>query len=230
MDLPGYQIINYLHVAAGGAAFIAAPIALIVKKGGKIHRLSGKIFVIGMSISIVAVLWNMGWLYYKEQSPFAIFFILLAIFSYYAIAISYRILYLKRLHKGQRPETIDWFIGISAFISCALFSGWGVYHLLTGSGGLIYILSTVFGSLGLFNVISNSRIFFVPPKDGSYVIPYHLGNMMGGYIAALTAFSVNVLDGMIPGIINWLWPTAIGVPLTIWFTHKYSKPKGLTKS
>ena len=45
-----------------------------------------------------------------------------------------------------------------------------------------------------------------------------MANMIGSYIAAVTAFSV-VNFHALPTTIRWLWPTIIGTPLiAIWIT------------
>ena len=46
-----------------------------------------------------------------------------------------------------------------------------------------------------------------------------MGNMLGAYIATVSAFSV-VNFTVLPPIVRWLWPTAVGVPLIIlWIRH-----------
>ena len=45
----------------------------------------------------------------------------------------------------------------------------------------------------------------------------HAGNMMGSFIAAVTAFAVNVLPKFTPNSdLNWIYwiiPTAVGIPV-----------------
>jgi uncharacterized membrane protein len=51
-----------IHIAAGGLALILGAVALVVKKGGSIHRRSGLVFVCAMLVMAVsaAVLGNVG--------------------------------------------------------------------------------------------------------------------------------------------------------------------------
>ena len=53
----------------------------------------------------------------------------------------------------------------------------------------------------------------------------HLGNFIGSYIAAWTAFSVVTLPRILPhaGMVLWLWPTAIGVPAIVLTTGYYQR-------
>lgn len=46
-----------------------------------------------------------------------------------------------------------------------------------------------------------------------------MGNMLGAYIATVSAFSVVNLT-LLPSIVRWLWPTTVGVPLILlWIRH-----------
>ena len=53
----------------------------------------------------------------------------------------------------------------------------------------------------------------------------HLGNMIGSYIAAWTAFSVVTLPVILPhaGFFLWLWPTAVGVPAIVIMIGYYKR-------
>jgi hypothetical protein len=73
--------------------------------------------------------------------------------------------------------------------------------------------------------------FVRKPKEKMFWWYTHLGNFIGSYIAAWTAFSVVTLPRILPhaGLLLWLWPTAIGVPAivitTIYYKRKFA-PKG----
>jgi hypothetical protein len=69
--------------------------------------------------------------------------------------------------------------------------------------------------------------FVRKPKEKMFWWYTHLGNMIGSYLAAWTAFSVTTLRlycGM--SFLMWLWPTAIGVPAivitTIYYKRKFA--------
>lgn len=59
----------------------------------------------------------------------------------------------------------------------------------------------------------------------------HLGNFIGSYIAAWTAFSVVTLPRLLPhaGFALWLWPTVVGTP-AIALTTAYYKRKFAPKA
>jgi hypothetical protein len=49
-----------------------------------------------------------------------------------------------------------------------------------------------------------------------------MGNMLGAYIATVSAFSV-VNFGFLPPLARWLWPTVVGVPLIVAWTRSYRR-------
>ena len=63
--------------------------------------------------------------------------------------------------------------------------------------------------------------FVRKPKEKMFWWYTHLGNFIGSYIAAWTAFSVVTLPRILPhaGFVLWLWPTVIGVPAI--YDHDY---------
>jgi hypothetical protein len=86
----------------------------------------------------------------------------------------------------------------------------------------------VFGTIGLRGAYRNAKRYLVPPKDALHWMRMHIGNMLGSYIGAITAFLVNQSEHIpIPGVFLWLGPTAIIVPIIVMELRKY-KPKKLT--
>ena len=82
------QILLALHISAGAIAFICAPVALATVKGGRTHRLWGKIYFWAMATVAVTAL--------TLSLALPIFFLaMVAVFSFYSAFAAYRILYLK---------------------------------------------------------------------------------------------------------------------------------------
>ncbi len=56
------QLVLSIHVAAGGLALVLGAVALLVKKGGTIHRRSGLLFVCAMLVmgTTASILGNAG--------------------------------------------------------------------------------------------------------------------------------------------------------------------------
>jgi hypothetical protein len=68
------------------------------------------------------------------------------------------------------------------------------------------------------------KSFIWKPSEKMFWWYTHLGNMIGSYIAAWSAFSVVTLSRVIgPHWYVWLWPTMIGVPAITVTTAYYKR-------
>ena len=204
-----------IHVAAGAAAFLLAPVALATAKGGKAHRRWGMVY-----------LWSMG-IVAATALPMALyrpvlFLALVAVFSFYAAFSGYRVTKLKALARGGRAQPVDWIAGLVTFSTSALLAGLGAFkpHAVQN----MKIVAIVFGLLGMRLAVREMISFIRKPKEKMFWWYTHLGNMIGSYIAAWSAFSVVTLPHLLPaGIYLWLWPTALGVPAIVMMTGYYKR-------
>lgn len=209
-----------LHWLAGSVALVVAPLAMGVRKGGRWHRRWGRSFVLAMFIvcvSAVVVALHRG------NALMA----LLAVFSFHLTAAGWRALYLKRLHKGQRPAAIDWVLHGTAGIMNFCLLLWGV-------GGMVlyhtddprHILFAVFGAIGTLLVLRYARQFFKRRHDRHEWFYDHVTGMLAGYIATVSAFSAVNLSGHLPGLVAWLWPTVVGTPAIFLLVRHYRRRYG----
>jgi len=211
-----FKVLLAIHIAAGMGSFLIAPIALATAKGGKTHKRWGMVY-----------LWCMG-LVAATALPMAIwypvlFLALVAIFSFYSAFAGYRILRLKDLPRGGSAKPIDWVAGVFTFCSSALLAWLGWFH--AEKIQVIPIVGVVFGVIGM-RLSSVQMLSFVrKPKEKMFWWYTHLGNFIGSYIAAWTAFSVVALPAIFGNHMwLWLWPTAVGVPAIV-LTVAYYKRK-----
>jgi uncharacterized membrane protein len=206
-----------VHITAGASAFVMAPIALATAKGGKAHRRWGMVY-----------LWSMG-IVAATALPMALyrpvlFLALVAVFSFYACFSAWRVLALKDLPKGGHVKPIDWVAAVITFVTSACLAGFGAFKpAIVQHMGIVAI---VFGIIGMSLAIGQMKSFIWKPTEKMFWWYTHLGNMIGSYIAAWTAFSVTTLSGNFrhAGILLWLWPTIVGVP-AIALTTAYYKRK-----
>lgn len=212
-----------IHIAAGFTGFFMAPVAMIVKKGGKAHRQWGWVYVWAMGIAaltaLLASVFKNNW-----------FFISLAVFSFYAAFAGVRVLKHKKIHLTGKVPFIDWMAAILniAFSLCLVILG-----VINLPGAFGYIAIT-FGTIGTMNGSRDIKRFILKKEEKQRWLFEHIGGMLGSYIAAVSAFSVNNLNfEWMPPIITWLWPTVIGVPLMMrWMNHykqKLSRGKSINE-
>ena len=204
-----------LHVLAGGIALVVAPLALMAHKGGDWHRRWGRAFFWSMAaVCFTSVI--MGVVH-----PQSFWLALVGIFSFHLVASGYRSLYLKRLYQGQRPTWVDHVLHLTAgFVNGGLII-WGVAHLALGERNLKSVLFLLFGTIGMLFVINGIRKFFQQQPDKRTWLYGHISGFLGGYIAAVSAFSAVNLDMIKPTWLQWTWPTILGTPMIIGVIRYY---------
>jgi uncharacterized membrane protein len=205
-----------VHITAGGGAFVLAPLALVTAKGGKAHRLWGKIYFWCMTVVAVTA---MVMALYRP----ILFLALVAVFSFYSAFVAYRVLGQKAAWKGEpviRP--LDWTAAVICFVSSAALALLGIVRPELVQN--LRIPAIVFGAIGMRISSGAMWNFTHPPKEKMFWWYAHLQGMIGSYIAAWTAFCVVTIGPLLHGA-WWVWvaPTAIGVPAIIATTAYYKR-------
>jgi uncharacterized membrane protein len=207
------ELTLWAHTAAGFVALAAGVGALATEKGGRRHRRFGRVFLYAMAaVSATSLV-----LYAFAPVFWRLFLSCVAIFSFYFAFSGYRVLSRKR--PADDPQTIDWAaLGALAVASAGmLVLGGQLYR----DGASFSTVILVFGAIGGVFSVGDLRGFRRSTDRGAWV-GQHVIRMGAAYIAAVSAFSaVNVL--FLPAVVRWLWPTALGVPLLIYFGNKYEE-------
>jgi len=217
-----FKIILIIHIMTGSIALSAGLFAILFRNKIKWHRPCGMVYFWCMNIIFVSATFMS---IYNSN----IFLLCVSFFTYYSAITAYRSLQLKKLHLDQQPGKLDW--GIEIFF--------GAVHIVFVMYAIILILnnhkdfgviSLVFGLIGL----NGNRVTLLRLKKKlvykNYWLLAHIGGMLGSYIGALTAFLVN--NGQyirLPGIILWLGPAVIFIPLIFYEIRNHKKKsKSLT--
>jgi hypothetical protein len=199
-----YNILLYTHIISGGLALISGSIAMLTKKGQKVHRSSGKIFFYSMLVVCFSAI---GISIIKALS----FLLMIGIFALFQNYFGFRAIKNKQLVY----ENIDKAMLITASIN-------SIFMLIS----LVPVLM-IFGAISAFLCVGQIKLFVVTLKkqevSKTLWLRQHIGMMMGAYIATLTAFLVVNVKNFQPGWLIWLAPTAVLVPLMIYWTRKYVK-------
>ncbi|MBL7944845.1 MAG: hypothetical protein JNN32_02200 [Flavobacteriales bacterium] len=209
-------IFRWIHIAAGFIALFVAPIAMVVRKGSDQHRLWGKVFFYAMAVVAITAIVVGVW---KNN----LFLAMLAVLSFHLVASGYRSLYHKRLHEGQKPDTMDVVVqGTAGVVNGGLFI-WGFVNILLGNRGSGTILFLAFGLIGSLLVWRNLQRFYKRSHEKHEWLYAHMSGFLGGYIATVSAFSAVNFTFIKPVWLQWLWPTLVGTPLIILWTNHYRK-------
>lgn len=198
-------IIKILHISAGALALISGLFTIVFRRRVKIHKPIGRVYFWSMTVIFVSAI-------YMAFVKFNVFLFCVAFFTYYACLTAYRALRLKRLHLDQQPDKLDWVIEAFFGSMHLAFVVFALYQLYKGqmSFGIVSLVFGVFGLQGNYSTIKRlrKRLAFK-----NYWLLAHISGMLGSYIGAITAFTVNNYERIpLPPIVLWLGPTVIIAP------------------
>lgn len=199
------QTILFLHILAGVVAVAAAGVAVGSAKGSHLHRRSGNIYTVAMLITGLSALL----LAVVKPNPFLF---AVGIFSLYLVFTGWR----AAIVRDGRPRRLDHAGGAVMALAGLGMLGWGAQGVMVSAGSQAVIL-LAFGSIGLTLALADWRDWRRGPVAGKARIARHLGRMLGGTIATITAAGVVNL-GFLPDLIVWLGPTALITPVIFWWT------------
>jgi hypothetical protein len=193
-----------LHVIAGFSALATGLLALLAKKGGRLHKAVGVLFFYSMLLVALSAL---GISIPKKQS----FLLMIAVFAFFQNYFGMR----ASQQRDMKPLWRDWTVlGIGSVNSFFMIYSFELVLLVFGiiNGAL------AFGQLKIYVQVIKGI-----PISKTKWLEQHIGMMIGAFIATLTAFIlVNVRD-VSPSWLPWLAPTAILVPLIIYYQRKYTR-------
>lgn len=198
------KIMLIVHITCGFTSLITGGIAMIVKKGGRVHKKAGKIFfyaMLGVSFSAVTIAslkWNT-------------FLLTIGIFAFFQNYSGYRSI----KNKSLKPSRLDWVVLAVATVNGLLM----IYSM--------HIVLMVFGGISTSLAIGDFRIFLLTMRNKEIKkqqwLLRHIGYMIGAYIATFTAFLVVNIKHFEPAWLPWLAPTVLFVPVIIYWSGKVSK-------
>lgn len=200
-----FQTLLIGHIVSGTLTLLSSGLAIGSKLSDakhNIHIWSGRVWMWGMTGIFIT---GLGMSLIRVNPPM----LFVSIFSFYFAWIGWR------YAKNRRGETLP-ADRIVTGLMCIVFVGmiaYGIYtnFLLSEPFGTVII---VFGVIGILNAYNDFKYAQSGPPKGKLRIAEHLSRMLGGTIAAITAFFVVNLP---PSLLVWLVPTAILTPVIfIW--------------
>ncbi|MFI2744220.1 DUF2306 domain-containing protein [Zhouia sp. PK063] len=201
------QLFIFIHAFGGGIALISGFLSLVFQKGKSAHKITGLLFyyamlLCGLSALCIAVLPH-------HESPFLF---AVGIFSLYFVISGRRALLYKNKHLHL---TIDTLIAATMIITGILMIVLPIilHHQL-------HIVLTVFAIVGITFSVRDLFLIQHPDRLRKGWLKLHLGKMIGGYIAATTAFVV--VNNFFPGFYSWFIPGIIGSIVIAYWMRKVS--------
>ena len=229
-----HEWIRTLHVAAGFVGLAAFWIPIFTRKGGRHHRLFGRIFkwcaylvlagaAAGLALNYVNLA-RLGIGPADEPAGFAflVFLSYLTLVTFVIVRHGTEVLLHKRsLAEMNRP--LDRLLAWAAIASSVVLIAYAL-HFAPPNRILLFALSPIgfAAGSGILKAIGGKL------RERNAWLLEHLGAMLGAGIAFHTAFAVfgatRLFDLGFEGwvaVIPWILPTLLGVPATILWTRKY---------
>lgn len=209
-----FKILMALHIAGGGLSLLLGGYIMLTKKGGRIHKLLGNIYFYAMLLASMMAL-PMACMHPNY------FLFIIGIFTSYMLISGKRYLTIRKLSDVKK---MDWFLAVVMLVFGFLFIALGIYNIVSGNYfGTVFL---VFGAISILFVYQDYQNFKGKSNIRNFWLTTHLQRMTGSYIASATAFLV-VNNKILPGILVWLLPTIVIVPLIIRWTRKYKTIKAI---
>jgi uncharacterized membrane protein len=165
-----YQALRILHIGAGMTAFFVAPVAMLVRKGGKVHAFWGNVFFWGM-VAVAASAVPLTILH-----PNAFLF-LVAVFSFHLSWSGYRAVRRRRAANPARAARVDLGVAVGMVLFYLALAGWGVHLFTLRPHHPFGYVSLAFAGIGLrFSGVPNLPVLYPPGRPDGVVVRPHAGH------------------------------------------------------
>ena len=200
----------YIHAFIGGIALVSGSLPLIFKKGGRVHKTAGQLFRVSLVIAaLLALIISISPGHEND------FLFCIGVFSLYLTLSGISSLKFKT----RKPKAFDYTLsGIMLLFSLLML---GQSAIIWYKIGRLHILFVVFGLIGLLLSGADFRNFSKPKSLKSRYMGMHIGKTTGAFIATFTAFLVT--NQVLPPLVSWLAPTAIGVVFIFYWVRRCSR-------
>lgn len=205
-----------VHIAGGSIALLALVPAVVASRGngvrvGRNHRRAGLVYVGGMTAALASA-------YPLAVLLPSVFLGAVALFTTYLVASGWR--WIRRGAADRVP--LGRGLAVGMLIAAAGMVAVGVDQLRSGDGLGVALL--VFAGIGGTLALQDLLALRAARPARRERVALHLGRMLGGAIATLTAvLVVNVTTE--PEWLGWVAPSAVITPLILWRTAQVLRVK-----
>lgn len=219
-----FQLFKWMHIAAGFLALLIFWVPVISKKGRKVHRRSGWIYVYAIAVVSFSALYMGIYRIFLDPArnedtvSFAWFLLFIAILSGASASYGIRVLRFKAREEKHR-SLIDF--------------AWPVLLIVSGISISLYGFTIDFGLLkyfpliGIFSGAVQLAYWLNTPKTKVHWMIEHLTGMLACCIATITAFTVfgapKLLQINSVSLLVWIFPSVVIIPIMISFSAYYKK-------
>ncbi|HEY0019149.1 MAG TPA: hypothetical protein VGC13_22805 [Longimicrobium sp.] len=207
-----------LHIAVGTVAVAVGMVALLARKPvgapGKVHRSSGRVFLICLSVALVSAI------LLTVIRPKA-YFVGLTASSLVCLFSGWRVLGRKRpdLRAADRAKLADWAVAGATFATGATLVAMASMGMLGRNVVMFYAMGSGTMMYAGYDLYRFMRPLGFPFSPDLWLYE-HLVKMIGAYFGAVASFSGNVLM-LLPEPWRQLWAISLGQFLAVALTIRY---------
>lgn len=193
-----------MHIAGGSVALLALLPAIVLSRGtglrvGRGHVLAGRVYVWAMVVAV-------GSAYPLAIMLPSVFLGAVAVFTTFLVGSGWR--WIRRGSQATAP--LGRALAVGMLVAAVAMVIVGVGQLRGGDGLGVALL--VFAAIGSALAVEDLRALRVARPARPQRVTLHLGRMLGGAIATVTAvLVVNVQSD--PVWLAWIAPTVVGTPM-----------------
>jgi hypothetical protein len=218
------DILLPIHIAAGAIALAAMPVPMIARKGSPLHRRVGWVFVVAMAIvagtAFALAIGRFATGVRPRDRGIGLFLFSVSALAAATVSTGVRVLRFKHRVAAHRHL---WDLGLSIVLVGSAVASL-VYGAITG-----WVLLVLFSPLGLAIGTSQLAYWLRAPKQRMHWWLAHMGAMLGGCVAAITALVVTTASRLGAGTFTtavWLAIPIICVPLIGAWQRSYRRRQG----
>ena len=174
-----YSPVLIVHICAGIIGVLSGSTALVVRKGSRLHRRAGDVFVISMMTMAAAG----AYVAFTKSQPTNI---IAGAFTFYLVATAWLTVTRKEKETG-RIEFGLLLVGLAAGITSLTF-GWQAAHSASGSNPGDSVPLYIFGSVALLSTAGDIRMLIRGGVAGAKRLVRHLWRMCIALFIAAGSF------------------------------------------
>ncbi|KAA2284058.1 hypothetical protein [Arenimonas fontis] len=220
-----YQTLVLIHVALGSVALLSFWTAGLSRKGSRVHRLAGRIYLPAMAALLAGAV-PMVAIILPRAPVIGGFLAYLLILTATALWASWRAVRDKRdwvRYTGPVYRGLAW-----ACLLAGLAVVWlGLFHARQMQWVIV-----LFGLIGIVVFVQARRFVRRPPTDPRWWLKEHLEAMLGNGIATHVAFLgiglprlLPMLDPQMLRTAAWILPIGVALAAGAWLSRKYLPPR-----
>lgn len=220
--MTGYSLALGLHIGAGSIALVTFWLNAALRKGGRWHRLVGRLYLLAMAVVIASgVPLTLARL--AEGHPVT------AAFLGYLFLLTLTLIWLmwRAVRDRQAPERFIGPVYVGLAVAC-IAAGAGILAIGLAKGAPLLIGFSLIGPFaGIDMLRSRARI----ARQPMWWREAHYGAMLGAGAATHVAFLSIGLPRLLPSVdgrllhyVAWFGPVVAAMAAKVWLDRRYRRP------